>query len=73
VTVPGVVGLNCPDAKSTLLNAGLRVSQHLVADDDPGNHGVVLSQSPGGGARVTKGSTVVITLGSFEPDPPASC
>ena len=60
VTVPSVTGSSQGAAESTLNNAGLRVAvTEKESDQDPGT---VLSQSPGGGSRVDKNSTVSIVV-----------
>lgn len=61
VTVPSVVGQTESSAKSTLSASGLDVSVKTKYSDDVAE-GKVISQSPGSGNRVSKNSTVVITV-----------
>lgn len=71
--VPDVVGLSEGSATSRLENAGLNASVRTKQTGDLSQDGVVLSQSPGGDARVAKGDSVTIVVGKFEPDiPPQS-
>jgi len=60
VTVPGVVGEDQAGAQATLGNSGLKVSAVSQESDQPS--GTVLSQDPGAGANVDKGSTVTIVV-----------
>jgi eukaryotic-like serine/threonine-protein kinase len=60
VTVPNVVGLSQTSAESRLEGEGLGVSVQTEESDEPA--GEVLSQSPGGGAKVSEGSRVTITV-----------
>ena len=61
VTIPSVVGQTESSAKSTLSESGLDVSVKTQYSDDVAE-GKVISQSPGSGNRVSKNSTVVITV-----------
>jgi eukaryotic-like serine/threonine-protein kinase len=58
VIVPNVVGLNDQQALATLSNAGLSGTE--VQKDSTEPQGKVLSQSPGAGKRVGRGSQVTI-------------
>ncbi len=58
VVVPNVVGLNDQQALATLSNAGLSGTE--VQKDSTEPQGKVLSQSPGSGKRVPRGSQVTI-------------
>jgi serine/threonine protein kinase len=58
VLVPNVVGLNDQQALATLSNAGLSGTE--VQKDSTEPQGKVLSQSPGSGKRVGRGSQVTI-------------
>ncbi|MGI8805557.1 MAG: PASTA domain-containing protein, partial [Thermoleophilaceae bacterium] len=69
VTVPGVVGLSESAASSQLSAAGLDVATSDQVTEDEGEDGVVLSQSPGGGAEIEAGTTVTIVVGRFEAPP----
>ncbi|MBI5105554.1 MAG: Stk1 family PASTA domain-containing Ser/Thr kinase [Solirubrobacterales bacterium] len=59
--VPGVVGQTEEDARTTLEDAGFRVStkEQESEDKDPGT---VLAQDPDAGTRLPKGSTVTLTV-----------
>jgi serine/threonine-protein kinase len=61
VEVPDVVGQKLDDARSTLQDAGFRVTttSQPSADHDPGT---VLSQSPPAGGEADKGSSVQLTV-----------
>jgi serine/threonine-protein kinase len=60
VTVPTVVGQDQAGAQATLANSGLKVSAISQESDQPA--GTVLSQDPGAGTTVDKGSTVTIVV-----------
>jgi len=69
VSVPNVEGLNEQAAQSQLANVGLsaQITDQQVAN--PGQDGVVLSQSPGAGTQVNPGATVSLVVGRFrEPE-----
>ena len=62
VTVPNVVGQSSSNAESTLLAKSFNVStnyKHASAAQ-----GTVISESPGAGQSVAKGSTVILTVSS---------
>jgi eukaryotic-like serine/threonine-protein kinase len=59
-TVPDVIGLRGTDAITRIQQAGFRVSTTSVTSTQPA--GTVLRQSPAGGTRARRGSTVGITL-----------
>jgi membrane peptidoglycan carboxypeptidase len=62
VVVPGVVGLKLSVAKSILVGFGLVASvAYTVAGD--GQAGRVVSQRPGAGARVARGSRIALLVG----------
>jgi serine/threonine-protein kinase len=65
VTVPDVVGQSEGSASSALSAAGLTVVTTSRTVTDQTQDGVVLSQSPGAGAQVKKGSKVTIVVGKF--------
>jgi eukaryotic-like serine/threonine-protein kinase len=67
VNVPFVKGETASAASNTLKGAGLNVTQNTQTVTDQGKDGIVLSQSPNAGASVTKGSTVTIVVGKFQP------
>ena len=54
--VPDVVGMKVEDAVKTLQDAGFKVNVHQF----PGGPDRVLSQSPGGGSKKKRGSTVTL-------------
>ncbi len=61
-TVPTVVGQTQAQAEAALHGAGFRVSMRTATASEPSKAGNVISQSPTGGRRVRKGSTVTITV-----------
>ena len=69
--VPGVVGLQEGQARARLERAGFEVS----VDEDPdtvAEAGQVLAQSPSAGSRQNQGTTVTITVSTYEPEPTPS-
>jgi serine/threonine-protein kinase len=72
-TVPDVVGLSADDAARQIRNAKLTPVKREKKVKRREQDGQVISQSPGGGAEVDKGDSVVIVVGKFEqpePTPP---
>jgi beta-lactam-binding protein with PASTA domain/predicted Ser/Thr protein kinase len=72
-TVPDVGSQDEGSARSALESAGFVVQVVRQDVTDPGLDGIVLSQSPRGGAKEKQGTTVTITVGHFptaEPPPP---
>ncbi len=67
--VPDVKGDTSAGARSTLTAAGFSVAKETKTVTKSKNDGIVLSQSPGAGASVKKGSTVTIVVGHFVPPP----
>jgi serine/threonine-protein kinase len=65
VTVPDVTGLTRDSADSRLRDEGLDVAVEEAESDVP--EGDVISQSPGAGAKVTRGTTVTITVSTGRP------
>jgi beta-lactam-binding protein with PASTA domain len=65
VTVPAVVGETTAQASSDLHAAGLTPATTSVASAQP--RGTVISQTPTGGARVTKGATVQLKVSKGAP------
>ena len=59
-------------ARSTLQSAGFEVAVQRQDVGDPGLDRIVLSQSPTGGTKAAKGSTVTIVVGNFVPAGPPS-
>ncbi len=65
VTVPDVTGLTRESAEGRLRDEGLDVSVDEQESDEP--EGDVISQSPSGGSKVTRGETVTITVSTGRP------
>jgi serine/threonine-protein kinase len=61
VAVPSVVGQNEDDARSTLQDAGFKVSI-TRKESDSEDPGTVLDQDPAGGSNAPKGGTVTLTV-----------
>jgi serine/threonine-protein kinase len=66
VDVPDVTGLDESSARSELERAGLTVQVTAETVADPGQDGVVLRQTPAGGASAEDGATVTIVVGRFD-------
>ena len=66
VAVPDVVGLSESEAQGEIDGAGLSSSVATKTVTDPADDGIVLSQSPCGGAQRSKGSVVTITVGQLD-------
>ena len=60
VLVPGVVGLNVGQAKANLKDSRLEAEVERTRDKAPA--GEVIDQSPQGGSRVERGSSVTLTV-----------
>jgi len=67
VPVPPLVGLTQADAESQLSSAGLVASVQTQSTSIQPQDGRVIDQSPSSGTEVAEGSTVVITVGSYDP------
>lgn len=68
VNVPNVIGQSQSTAVANIQNAGLVASVTSTSSGaTAGNNNTVSSQSPGGGATVSQGSTVSITVFSYTP------
>ncbi len=65
VPVPDVTGTDAAQAATTLADAGFEVSRSQRETEDPDEDGQVLAQDPAGG-KAKKGSTVTITVGTFD-------
>jgi eukaryotic-like serine/threonine-protein kinase len=65
VTVPDVTGLTRDSAEARLRDEGLEVAVDEQESDEP--EGDVISQSPSGGSKVTRGETVTITVSTGRP------
>jgi serine/threonine-protein kinase len=63
--VPDVTNQDEPTAKALLQGSGFRVTVTTQAVTDPGQDGIVLSQSPAGGSSAASGSTVTIVVGKY--------
>ena len=68
--VPTLVGRARADAERTLKSLGIAPVTETVDARTDRDVGVVIGQSPEGGSRVAKGSTVVITVGRSPSAPP---
>lgn len=68
VPVPSMVGLSQSDAQSQLAAAGLVPSIQTESTSIQPQDGRVIAQSPDPGTQVADGSTVVLTVGSYDPD-----
>jgi len=62
VVVPDVVGQTQSQATTTLQGQGLTVNPTTTSECDVTSDGIVVSQSPSGGASVQKDYTVTITV-----------
>jgi beta-lactam-binding protein with PASTA domain len=65
VTVPDVTGLTRESAEARLRDEGLEVAADEQESDEP--EGDVISQSPAGGTRVSRGETVTIVVSIGRP------
>jgi eukaryotic-like serine/threonine-protein kinase len=63
VVVPAVVGEQIGIARTQLTNAGFNVHEN-TPERNPHPAGYVFAQSPGGGGKADKGSTVTLTVSS---------
>jgi len=70
LTVPSVIGETAAEAKGQLSAAGFTVNEVTQTVKNKSKNGIVLSQIPGAGTKVTKHATVTIVVGSFQPPPP---
>lgn len=66
VTVPDVLGLDEVAARQELEAAGFTVRVSEQPTDDPTNDGVVLEQSPVGGASSSEGAVVTLVVGRYD-------
>jgi len=64
-TVPDVTNQDEPTAKALLQGTGFKVHETTQAVSDPGEDGIVLDQTPSGGASAPNGSTVTIVVGKY--------
>jgi serine/threonine-protein kinase len=65
VSVPNVQGQKAGAATTALTAAGFKVSRSNKAVTNSSQNGIVLSQSPTGGRKAKKGSTVRIVVGQL--------
>ena len=63
--VPDVTNQDQPTATALLQGSGFKVKQTTQAVTDPGQDGIVISQSPTGGSNAPSGSTVTIVVGKY--------
>jgi len=63
--VPDVTGLSQVDAETQLAGAGFKPTVRQRSTNQQSEDGLVLSQSPGGGAKRKEGSTVTVTIGKL--------
>jgi membrane peptidoglycan carboxypeptidase len=69
ITVPNVVGKAKDSARAILSGAGFHVVVSMADVTDPAQDGIVLGQSPSGGAKAKPGATVTIVVGRFTGSP----
>jgi eukaryotic-like serine/threonine-protein kinase len=62
-TVPDVTSLDLGSAEQTLHDSGFNARVIYQNTSDPNNDGLVLSETPPGGAQLKPGSTVTLTVG----------
>ncbi len=64
-TVPDVTSLDLGSAEQTLHDSGFRARVIYQDTSDPNSDGLVLDESPLGGAQLKPGATVTLTVGRF--------
>ncbi|WP_251440499.1 Stk1 family PASTA domain-containing Ser/Thr kinase [Veillonella intestinalis] len=62
ITMPDITGMTLEQAKSRLKGLGLVVGKITTASEDGKEDGVILMQSPPSDSKVTKGTTVDVTV-----------
>ncbi len=67
IAVPSVVGAAQAAAAAALRHEGFKVKTQTHATTEQAEVGVVLEQTPAGGARARKGATVTIAVGKLTP------
>jgi beta-lactam-binding protein with PASTA domain/predicted Ser/Thr protein kinase len=67
IAVPSVVGAAQAAASAALRHEGFKVRTQTHATTEQSQVGVVLEQTPAGGARARKGATVTIAVGKLAP------
>ncbi len=65
IAIPTVTGESGTSAASQLRSDGFTVNQTVRTVTDPAKNGIVLRQTPDGGAKRKQGSTVTIVVGQF--------
>jgi eukaryotic-like serine/threonine-protein kinase len=68
-SVPDVTGDTSRGASNQLKAAGFKVVQQSKAVTKQNKDGIVISEQPGAGTTLNKGSTVTIVVGKFTPPP----
>jgi beta-lactam-binding protein with PASTA domain/predicted Ser/Thr protein kinase len=68
-SVPDVTGDTARGATNQLKGAGFNVAQQTKAVTKQNKDGIVISEQPGAGTTLNKGSTVTIVVGKFTPPP----
>lgn len=68
ITVPELVGLSETAARNKLNNLGLSVDVKTGKTTDQSSDGKVIDSNPSSGDDVAAGSTVTLTIGSYEPE-----
>jgi serine/threonine-protein kinase len=63
--VPDVTSLDQAAAQQTLHDSGFNAVVIYEATSDPNSEGLVLSESPAGGAQLKPGSKVTLTVGRY--------
>jgi beta-lactam-binding protein with PASTA domain len=66
-TVPAVIGDTANGATSTLTTAGFRVVRQTQDTTNQAQNGIVLDQTPKGGTKTQKNTTVTIVVGKYKP------
>jgi serine/threonine-protein kinase len=72
VTVPGVRGQDQASAINAISNAGLTPVVSTQDVTNPSQDGKVVSQDPGAGSKLKRGSRVNIVVGNLTPTPPTT-
>ncbi|MDQ4006301.1 MAG: penicillin-binding transpeptidase domain-containing protein, partial [Actinomycetota bacterium] len=65
--VPNVIGLSATAAANQIRSAGFGLDLQYVPTGDKSKGGKVISQAPGGGAKLDEGGTVAIQVGQYQP------
>ncbi len=71
VTVPSVTDLDVASAKAALAAAGFKALVTREPTTDPSLDGVVSSQTPDAGTQAPPGTTVALTVETYQAPPPA--